>query len=414
MCQSDAVEMLASGSWVTRERVRAFALVSALGGFALLAMLLATSHHTIDSFGRPVGTDFSVFWNAGDLANHGRAAAAWTPDVLNAAARHTHGGAIPPSAWLYPPIFLFVATALALLPYIPALILWQTVSALLAAAVAFAVTRDRRAALVAVASPLTPMVLAHGQNSWLTASLLGFGLLNLERRPWIAGLCLGALIYKPQLGLVIAPMLLLGRQWRPIAAAIVSATLLVLASTLLWGVESWQAFLASLPLGRSFMEQGSVGFFKSASLFAAARQWGAGVSLAYAVQSLGVAAALLTIWRVRKAPAFVRNAGTCAAIALSTPYLLDYDMTVVALGGLFLYAEAERTGFRDYERSALAVVWMAPWFARPAAEYLLIPFGPVATILIAGLALRRVRSGHRHSAVDVESLPGDVTGLAAG
>ena len=405
---------LETGAWVTRERVTAAAIASAIASAGILIALLLGAHGTVDAFGRPLGSDFSVFWNAGHLANSGDPVSAWSPRLLNAAARATHGPAVPASAWLYPPVFLFVASALARLPYVAALLTWQTLSLLLAGVVLAAVLKDRRALLVALASPLSVLVLDHGQNAFLTMALLGFGLLLLDRKPLLAGICLGALVYKPQLALMLGPMLLFGRHWRAIAAAALTAAVLIGLSALAWGPESWRAFFASVHFGRSFMEQGMVPFWKSASLFAMARQWSAGVGLAYAVQGLGTIAGLLLLWRLRATAPLVRNAGTCAAIALSTPYLLDYDMTVVGLGTAFLYRAAVSDGFLRYDRNALALIWIAPWFARPAAEYLTLPLGPIATALLAFMAVQRAASRHRHAAVDVERLPGDVPSFAAG
>ena len=377
------------GGWLTQERVRRIAIINAVGGAAMLLFLLVTARDTIDIFGRPLGTDFSVFWNAGHLANEGRAASAWSPAVLNAAAHRFHGGDVGDSAWLYPPVFMLVASLLAMLPYVWALILWQLLSvAVLAAALAL-IVRDRLAVLICLASPLTPLVLAHGQNAFLTAALLGGGLVLIERRPGIAGSLLGALVYKPQLGLMIAPLLIFTRSWRTIAAGALTVTILCALSYALWGTAAWHAFFASLHLGRSFMEVGAVGFYKSASLFAMARQWGAPVALGYVIQAVGALGGIALIWRLRSAEADIRAAGTCAALALSTPYLLDYDMAITGVGAVFLYACAARSRVLDYERTALAFIWAAPWFARPAAQYLTLPLGPLAMLLLAGLALRR-------------------------
>jgi hypothetical protein len=383
------MERLKSGAWLDRQLVGRVALFNAAVGAAMLLFLLMTTRGTVDLYGRPLGTDFSVFWNAGLLANEGHAPSAWDPNVLNALAHRTHAADVGDSAWLYPPVFLFVASPLAALPYVPALILWQLVSLAAVAAALFAILGDRRAVLVALASPLTPLVLSHGQNAFLTAALLGSGLAILRRRPLPAGAMLGGLVYKPQLAIILAPVLVVTRSWRVLFAAALSALALCALSLLIWGAESWRAFAASLRLGRGFMEMGAVGFYKSASLFAMARQWGAGVPLSYAVQAIGLAASLLLIWRLRDAEARVRAAGACAAVALSTPYLLDYDMATVGIGAAFLYAAAARSEFFSYERSALAFIWVAPWFARPAAQYLALPLGPIAMVLLAVLAVRR-------------------------
>ena len=405
---------MASGDWLTRKLVTWGALASAAVGVATLLFLWLTAHGSVDAFGRALGTDFSVFWNAGHLANTGHAADAWDVGKFNTAAYATHQAQVPASAWLYPPVFLFVACSLAELPYLAALLIWQLMSLGFAGSALSTILGDRRAAMVALATPLTPLLLAHGQNAFLTAALLAFGLVLLDRRPVLAGLCFGLLVYKPQLALMIGPLLLLGRHWRAIATAALIALALIAASTLIWGVESWQAFISTLPASRSYMESGITDFYRSASLFAAARRWGAAVPLAYGVQALGLVAGLLLIVATRKSTTSLRSAAVCVAATLSTPYLLDYDMALAGFGAAFLYAEGIRTGFRSYEKSVLAFVWIAPWFARPASLYLWLPLGATAMVLLAVLIARRAASGHRHPAVDVQRLPGDVAGLAAG
>ena len=69
------IRVLRSGDWLTADRVRAAATVSlALSGLSIL-WLLVTSHGTLDAWGRPLGTDFSNVWTAGQMALDGR------PDV---------------------------------------------------------------------------------------------------------------------------------------------------------------------------------------------------------------------------------------------------------------------------------------------------------------------------------------------
>lgn len=404
---------LAEGRWLTRDRVAAAAIASALTAVAMLAVHLLGGSGTVDSFGRPLGTDYSVFWNAGRLALDGDPATAWDVNALNAAARETHESqSIPDAAWLYPPVFLLVAACLASLPYLPSLLIWQGLSVGLAAALLRRLLPDPRSWLVALATPLTPLVLLHGQNAFLTAALLGFGLLLLHRRPWLAGALLGCLVYKPQLGLMIVPLLLFMRSWRAVAGAVLSGSLLLGLSTALWGLEPWRAFMDSLPLGRMFMEQGSVGFHKSASLFAAVRLWGASIPLAYGVQALGILLGLAMVWLLRRAEPALRAAGVCAAVALSTPYLLDYELAIVGAGAAFLWSLARKEGFRPYERTLVAYIWAMPLASRAVVETTGLPLGPAAAIMLAAAVTARALQ-HGHAAIHVQRLPGNVPGLAA-
>lgn len=382
------MEKLRTGDWLTRERVTAVAGISAASGVAMLLFLWLAGHGTVDYFGSPIGSDFTAFWNAGRIAGAGDAARAWDQQLLNDTIRHAHGVEYG-AAWIYPPVFLLVAVPLAAIPYLAALFVWQAAGFIALAIVLKAILRDWRPTLVALASPITPLVLANGQNSFLTAALIGAGLLLADRTPTLAGGLLGGLVYKPQLGLVLGPLLLFTRSWRTLASALLAALALIGISILLWGPDCWTAWQASLRYARYYMEQGAVGFYKSASLFSMARGWGADVALSYTVQALGAVGGIWMMWSMRSAPKFVRAAGVCAAAALSTPYLLDYDMAVVGIGAAFLYADARGTAFIPYERSVLALIWLVPWFSRPAAEYLSVPLSQAAMLLLAWLVTQR-------------------------
>lgn len=383
------MELLSSGVWLTVSRVRAIATISGVLGAAMIAYLALAGEGTLDPFGQPIGTDFSAFWHAGRIANGGNPASAWKLEALNAAVQATHSGSDFRTAWVYPPVFLLIAAPLAALPYLPALFLWQALSVVVIAVALGAILKDRRAVLVCLASSLTPMVLAHGQNAFLTAGVLGLGLVSLTQRRAAGAGAFGGLVYKPQLALQLAPLLLFTRNWLALATAGISAMLLIGISVCLWGLEAWIAFSESTAASRHFMEEGSVGFHKSASLFSIARLWGAPLLPAYALQAAGAVAGIALLWRLRSAPAFLLYAGACAAVGLSTPYLLDYDVAVTGIGAAFLYAEARRSGFLTYERTILAYIWAAPWFARKATEVAGLPLLPVSTLLLALFALRR-------------------------
>ena len=405
---------VASGDWLTRKRVIGGAFASAVLGIGTLLYLLVTANGSVDAFGRALGTDFSVFWNAGNLANLGRPLDAWDVARLNEAARATHGADVPRSAWLYPPVFLFISAPLALLPYVAALLTWQIISLLLAGAVLAAILKDWRAALIALATPLTPLLLAHGQNAYLTAALLGFGLVFLDRRWLLAGLCFGLLVYKPQLALMLAPMLLVGKRWGVIAVSAFVALAVIAASTGIWGWSAWEAFFATAQNGRRYMESGITDFYRSASLFAGARMLGAGTSLAYVVQGLGLLTGLAMIVATRKSSPNLRNAAVCVAAAASTPYLLDYDIALAGLGAVFLFVEGSRRGFLSYEKSLLAFVWIEPWFARPFGHRFDISLGAITILLLVAAVARRAWLEHRHPAIDVQGLAGDVPCLPGG
>ena len=213
----------------------------------------------------------------------------------------------------------------------------------------------------------------------------------LERRPFAAGLLLGCLVYKPQFALVLPLLLLVLWNWRAIAGAAVSSLALIGVTLVLWGWPVWQAFVDSLPLTQSIViEQGRTGWEKIMSPFSAVRSWGGSIDAAYAVQvAFTVVAIAATLWLARKARPDVRNAAVTGAIIISTPYVLDYDLVVLLAGIVFLWRDAERHGWLSWEKSALALVWLAPLFARNIAAVTLFPLGLLSALLVVGLAVRR-------------------------
>ena len=383
---------LSSGTWLTRERAIRIAAICGVVSIAILGYLLATSSGTLDWRGKPLGTDFSQVWTAGRMVLDGRAAEVWNWDAHRAGQEAFHGPALKEwYGWHYPPPFLLVATALATMPYLLALFVWQAATLIPFAWLIRRYSGRPEAWLFVLAAPVTLICLMHGHNGFLTALLLGGGLMLLEKRPYAAGLLLGCLVYKPQFALVLPLLLLALWNWRAIAGAAVSSLALIGITLAIWGWPVWQAFLDSLPLTQGIViEQGRTGWEKILSPFAAVRGWGGSIALAYGVQAVFTLAAIAaTLWLARKARADVRNAAVTAAVLISTPYVLDYDY-VVLLGGIaFLWRDAERHGWQSWEKSALALAWIAPLVARNVAAATLVPLGLLTALMVLALAVRR-------------------------
>jgi hypothetical protein len=366
--------------------------MSAVASLVSLVWLFGFGHGTLDPMGRPLGTDYSQVWAAGKMALGGHPADVWSwPKHFAVQQQIHHSTTVDLYGWHYPPPFLLVASLLALLPYLPALLVWQAASLGAFAALMRRLVPRWETVLLVVAAPVTLICVTHGHNGFLTAFLLGGGLLLLERKPLAAGLLLGCLIYKPQLALVIPPLLLVTRNWRAIAGACLSAGLLVAATLLFWGWPVWQAFLDSLPLTRDVvLEQGRTGWYKIMSAFSAVRMWGGSIALAYAVQSLVTAAAVAgALFLALRDNARLRNAAVTAAVVLSTPYVLDYDFVVLGLGLAWLWRDGEEKGFLPWDRSLMALVWIAPLAARRIAEFTYFPLGLIIAAIMLALPLRR-------------------------
>lgn len=368
------------------------AMLMGIASLASLIWLFGFGHGTLDPLGRPLGTDFSEVYAAGKMALGGHAADVWNWSEHFAVQRQIHHSpAVDVYGWHYPPPFLLVASALATLPYIPALVVWQAATLGAFAWLMWRLVPRRETILLVLAAPVTLICVSHGHNGFLTALLLGGGLALLERKPVIAGVLLGCLIYKPQFGLVIPPLLLVTRNWRAIGGACLSAAFLIAATLLIWGWPVWKAFIDSLPLTRHVViEQGDTGWFKIMSPFAATRMWGGSIAFAYAVQAVATAATLAAvIFLALRENIRLRNAAVAAAVVIATPYVLDYDFVVLGLAIAFLWIDGEENGFLPWDRSLMAFAWAAPLIARQLAHFTLIPLGLTTAIILIALPLRR-------------------------
>jgi alpha-1,2-mannosyltransferase len=71
-----------------------------------------------------------------------------------------------------------------------------------------------------------------------------------------------------------------------------------------------------------------------------------------------------------------------------TPYMMDYDLVILALPIAWIALEGARSGFLPWEKSLLALAWLLPLFARSLAGHALIPIAPLVTLLLADIARR--------------------------
>ncbi|MGC4251073.1 MAG: glycosyltransferase family 87 protein [Sphingobium sp.] len=379
--------------FISRGRIRITAALMLAMTVGAIAILLLTAHGTVDSLGRPIGTDFSNVWTAGWMADHGRAAQVWDWRAHHAVQQALHhDAAIPFYGWHYPPPFLLLAVLLAQLPYVAALMLWQGATLALAFLLVRRILPQARDAwLAALGAPVMLICLGHGQNAFLTASLLGGGMLLLDRRPWVAGMLLGALVYKPQFAVLIPVLIAARGNGRAFAAAALASIGLCLLTFAIWGWPVWQAFLDSLPLTRHIViESGDTGWEKIPSPFSAIRQWGGSIPAAYAVQGMAAFAAIAVAALIaRRGSMETRGGAALSAALLCTPYVLDYDFVLLGVAIAFLAADMRKRGELSWERTVLAYGWAAPLFGRWMTATTGIPVVMIAAIAVLFMALRR-------------------------
>ncbi|WP_156839155.1 glycosyltransferase family 87 protein [Novosphingobium aquimarinum] len=382
-----------TAAWLDRGRVRGYLLLLALLNALTLGFLLATSTNGVDRNGYLLGTDFLSFWTAGRMLAAGQ-------DVYDQAAHIAaqrayfvqQGEAF--TAFFYPPSFLPLCRLLGIGPYFVSLAIWLLATG---AFYAWSVSCWLRASLrehpsmwiLLAAFPPVLITITHGQTAFLVAGLMGAATYFVPRRPVLAGVLFGLATIKPQFGPLVPLVLLLTGQWRVIAAAAASSLALALLATLAFGLQPWADWLALSAAAQAAMSQGSVGFSKMVSLFAGARLLGAPTWLAYALQTVLSAAVVMSIAAAAVSRGWSDALGAALLVGalLVTPFMLDYDLVLLAFPLIWLAGQDHRR----WERLTILLAFAAPAFARPLALSIGVPILPPILLALFVVLLRRAR-----------------------
>lgn len=352
---------------------------------AIISML-AVATGLLVNWRYPYLMDFLSYWAAAVMTLGGNPADAYDISLHNAV-QQTAFRFDTRLPFAYPPPYLFLIAPLGYLSYPIAAALWVAVSLL--AFVGAARTTLRGKLVVALAFPPVAICGISGQNGLLTAAIFIFGLSQFSRSAFRAGLILGCLVIKPQLGLLLPIAFIAAREWRAFAGASLSVIILCLASLLVWGAAPWVGFFNQSTLFASIATDGLVGWHKMASVYAAMRLIGAGAALAAAVHIVGAVVATGLVWHVwrEQQDLAIRVATLTAASLLISPYLYVYDQTMLigGIGWLAAHSGTRRTFALLYLLPATSILQF--WSAAPAIN--LAPLAPLVMLFAICTEIRR-------------------------
>ncbi len=347
--------------------------------------------------------DFANYWLASRLVQSGQVG-----DLFGEhAAYHRHlvetfGAGYQWRNWSYPPHYLLFVWPLGLMGYHAAMFafLVVTLALYLAAARAFVGRLDPRATIVL----LGPFVIANlwsAQNGFLTGALLLGGLALRYERPVLAGILIGCLTIKPQLGILLPLFLLMERRWLVIASAGTTALMLLALSSLAFGIDSWTGYATVTLAYQSHIMNTYQGMFLDMmpSVFAAMRVLGFQAETALAAHGLIASACVAAAGVVtsRCCDPALRAAVLVLGTMVATPYWLVYDFGVAAAALLVLQRllHTAAHGTRLMAMSLLVGVALVPVTAT-ALAFLWYPVAPLLVVTALGyalvLALRHARS----------------------
>jgi Glycosyltransferase family 87 len=378
----------------TMSRLRLYGWAGVFVFFFLLLWIVLRNPWPFLPNGTPRCIDFGFFWLSGKLAVAGDTARIFDYPAWSAvqAAFFGTGICLNFNRFYYPPTLLFLTYPLGLMPYSIALTVWLIASFVFYLAAVYAIIPRRETLLTA--STLAAVILSNvllGHTGFLTAALLGLSLVFMERRPWLSGILLALLTYKPHFGLLFPIALLASRNWRVIGSTISAAVVLGALAAIAFGYEGWTSFIHALtdrdsglgPPGVEMRLQSIFGLFQ----LVGARAW---ISWsAQLVVSVMVAIYIWTIWA--KPISFnLKAAAICAGILLVTPYALFYDLCILPIAGAFFLKEGLSRGFLPGERTGIFICWL-----------LLCPmtwrFGPMVSAVLLFFIARRITHAMRSS-----------------
>jgi hypothetical protein len=382
-----------------RRRARLAAIIQAV----VLAFMIAGTHGWIVRGVKPNTTDYVSFWAAGRLADQGHAPLAYDHAAHLRVEEEASAPGIDYEYFFNPPPFLLIMAPLAWLPYLVSFVVFEGATLALWLVLGTRVAGGGRTATwCLLAVPSLWWVLGLGQNSFLSASLMAGGLLALPRRKWLAGAAFGLLCYKPHLGLMIPVALAAGGEWVAILSAAVTVAVALAATTALFGVRIWRAYLETFTHDLSGpINGGRVLLAARVDPTGAAQELGLSLTGAHAIWLVCVACALLCVW-VSWRPAAggraqsqeVRGAVLATCAILAAPFALFYDLVLCSLAAAWLARAARRDGWLRGEALALTLLTLVSVLAaNPVVQATGLPFGSLMAPALLGFSIRRYVSG---------------------
>jgi hypothetical protein len=335
--------------WLTAKRLRAHGTILALCLWSLYLWNVATPSLR-DRSGNLKGTDFLHLYSLGSLAAAHRGA-----DLYDMNAQATLAAQRVPEAAgirylpLYPPQVSVFLAPLARLSYSKALLLWWAFSAGVYAICCYGTWRAcpnlhqyaGTVALLALAYPAFFHLIAWGQTSAVALACFTLMFLLLRnRQEFLAGVALGCLIFKPQLGLAAAIVFISVGSWKTVLGAALSAAGQLAVGLLYYGLEpfhQWIRMLRNVPTLLPLLEPKLYQTYSLRTFWSMLVPWPGFSFGLYVVSGTFVLALTVVCWkRSTPVPLPLRFSLLLLASVLVAPHLTVYDLVILAPAFLLL------------------------------------------------------------------------------
>ena len=307
-----------------------------------------------------LGRDFLNLWMYGVAALEPDSSRFYDLVTYNHELANMLGPGYPGQNWPNPPTALVVMAPFGLLSYFPALLAWFSVSGLAFYLAGRREVGDWRTLAIVLVSPAALMCVLSGQSSLLTTAALLAIFACLDERPIMAGVLIGLLTVKPQLGILFPFALVASNRWKVFFAAATTALALFAASVAIGGIDGWQDYVTkALPLQREVLQDaaGTAMPFQP-SIFMNIRGVAgnhAGEIIQFAFTLLAIAAVAAAFrWRRNGDPRMLQALFFACTVSAS-PYMGAYDLLPLTFAAVALIAEEKLDG--TGRRLAQLVFW---------------------------------------------------------
>lgn len=363
---------------VRPEELRRVAILFAVVTWVAFAINTVTPG-LVDRAGQLKGADFLQFYVLGHLASD-RAEDVLYDEVAYALETNR---LVPETVETFPPVYppqvsVFFAP-LSKLSYGWAVLVWSLISTALYGVSCFLVWR-RCGALalfggvigwLAVGSPAFFSLVGHGQTtSVVVALLVGMFLALQADRPVLAGVLLGLLAYKPQVGIAAGLTLLVSREWRIVMGAALGVAASVAVGWLYWGTPTMLGYLGVLSNpGQLTMivEQKLYHSHSLRTLWALLIPWRPLAMALFGLTAVWVLHHTVRAWQ-SPAPLERRFAVVLIATVLVSPHVFVYDLVILA-PALIILANWSLSHPEHPMSPSMKILLVAAWLA-PAVGFL--------------------------------------------
>lgn len=403
------------------------------GGLLVVFMLTMFVCNCVISKDRAVtwdmlGHDFLAFYYGGTCARTGHYDQLYDLSATRAfefKTGHEAGLSMGKSfgPWWNPPFSAWMFAPLSALPYLEALHVWWTIGLISLGISIYLMCRmldggwKTKLLVPLLILPMMPCFQAfcHGQNTYVSLLLLTTTVtLWRSGKSVLAGIVCGLLFYKPQLGALVAVVLVLSQGRRAMLGVCLTGTALVLVNMLTMP-GTMHEFAYHMPLNMQWIQEQIVYRWERHITFKAfwriaIQGWSVGptamsVKIMWGLSELAVLAGLAML--VFKTPSSERSglgrdrliSAAIIAMPLLMPFYFDYDLLLLTVGVVVLAADMQRIAKEQPSANwedrwlvgVLATVYIGLEFTMLLYESRIHPIVPLlsfATVLLIRRGLR--------------------------